>query len=126
MVSAAGVRSKLQTKVFAKLGQTITIQNYASQTTDKWGDATVTYATGSSVTAVPYNYVKEQLAWESFGDLQDGETMIVVPYDTTIGPKDKVTFDGDTWYVKQIEDFPMGDGTTNLVVAKGVRLAREL
>jgi hypothetical protein len=126
MVSATGVRSKLQTKVFGKLGQIILLSNYTSSTIDKWGDALVTYATASSVTAVPYNYVKEQLAWEPFGNLTDGETMFVVPYGTTVGIKDKIVFDTKTWYVKQIEDFPMGDGTSNLVVAKGILLARQI
>ena len=126
MVSVSSVRNKLQAKVFDKLGSNITIEAYSSDVTNKWGDATTTYAAGTSSQAVPYNYLKQQLRWQPFSDFQEGNVIIVVPYGTSVSPNDKITYDGQTWYVRQIEEFPMGDGTTNYNLATGIELTRSL
>ena len=126
MVSVDSVRNKLQAKVFDKLGSLITIEAYSSDVTDDWGDGTITYAAGVSSQAVPYNYFKKNLRWQAFSDYQEGNVIIVVPYTTAIGPNDKVTYDGKTWFVRQIEGFPMGDGTANSNLATGVELTEAL
>lgn len=124
MVSVSGVQSKLVSKVFNKLGSEITVENYSSATKDKWGDGAPSYSAGDTVKAVPYNYVKEALKWESFGDFQQGDVAIVVPHTTTVTLKDRITYDSQTWYVRELEEFVMGDGTTNSKVAIGLLLAR--
>jgi len=126
MVSVSSVRNKLQTKVFDKLGSILVINARTSTVKDKWGDETPTYGSNTNSQAVPYNYVKDTLKWEGFGDFQEGDVVVVLPYGTTIGPNDKVTYDSQTWYVRQIEEFPMGDGTTNSNLATGVVLKRAI
>ena len=126
MVSVSGVRNKLGTKVFNKIGSNITIEAYSSDVTDKWGDGTITYSAGVSSQAVMYNYVKDSLKWEAFSDFQQGDLAIVVPYDTTVTANDRITYDSQTWFVRQIENFVMGDGTTNSLLAIGVLLTRSL
>lgn len=126
MVSVSGVQSILISKVFNSIGSEITIEAYSSDSTTKWGDATITYAAGATSKAVPYNYIAKSLKWEAFSDIQQGDIAIVVPYTTTVGPNDKITYDSKTWYVREIENFVMGDGTTNSLLAIGLLLTEAL
>ena len=126
MVSVSSVRNKLQAKVFDKLGSIISIEAYQSDVTDKWGDATITYAAGVDSQAVPYNHIKNLWKVEVFSDFQEGDVIIVVPYTTVVGPNDRITYNGEIWYIRQIERFPMGDGTTDFNLASGINLTRSL
>jgi len=126
MVSVLSVRNKLQAKVFDKLGSNIILNAYTTSTSDKWGDASITYGSNVNSQAVPYNYLKDMLKWETFSDFQQGDVIIVVPYTTSVSPNDKITYDSQTWYVRQVEEFPMGDGTTNYNLATGINLTRSL
>ena len=115
------IRSKLQSQVFARLGTTVSITPFSSSSTDKWGDATITYGSASNATGVPYNYAKDILGYFPFGDLQDGQLDMALPYDTTITRDDKVTYDSKDYKVIELEHFVIaGD-----VVAKIVRLQED-
>jgi hypothetical protein len=116
------VRNKLSTKVFSKLGSSLTWEAYSSSSTDKWGDRTVTYSTGVTLTAVPYNLISSRQSFEKFGNLQEGEVDLVVPYTSTIGVNDRITFNGVVYFVKEREEYTVSDG----VVAYAVRLAKTL
>jgi len=126
MVSVTGVQNKLVTKVFNKIGSEVTITPYTSNSKNTRGDATVTYGTPFTSKSVPYNYLKNILKWEPFGDFQQGDTAIVLPHTTTIDAKDKITMDGEEWHVRELESFVMGDGTDLSIVATGLLLTRSL
>lgn len=104
------IRTKIANKVFNKIGSTATLYSVQSSTIDKWGDATTTYSSGTSITIVPYNIISSRVSFEKFGDLKDGELDIVYSYDTSISPEDKITFDGVDYRVMQIEKYYYSDG----------------
>lgn len=116
------VRNKLTNKVFNKLGSSLVWEPHSSSSIDKWGDNTITYGTSTALTAVPYNLVSSREAYNTFGDLQEGDTDMVVPYTSVLGTKDRITFNGVQYYVKQIEQYIISDG----VVAYAVRLTKNL
>ena len=122
MSLVSSIQSRIETKIFSRLGSTITRRPYSSQSIDKWGDATVTYGTNESITGVPYSYFNSRDDFQPFGELADGETMIAVKYDQTVNINDLFVFDSKTFIVKEIEEFPLGDD--NLL--KVVRLSEQL
>jgi len=120
MSTATDIQEDLE-QLYEELGSTVTISPINKIVLDKWGDSTPTYETPVVVTAVPYSQITNR-SWESFGDLQDGELDMVIPYDQTIDVKYKITFDSVDYLVLLVEKFPMND--TNLAFA--VRLAKVL
>jgi len=122
MTVLSRVQNKLATKVFAKLGSTVGQEAWVSSVEDKWGDTTPTYASSVDITVVPYNLIKSAESFHSFGDLQSGEVDVVVPYDTTVSKKDRLTFKTVPYLVKEHEDYIILDG----VAAYVIRLAKIL
>jgi hypothetical protein len=122
MATLASIRDKLESKVFSKIGSAVLVASTTANSTDKWGDASITYAAGASATAVPYDYYKANISFRPFGDLKEGEVVMVFKYDQTINVTDKVTFQSTDYIVKRIEEFFFQDG----VIAKQVLLAKKL
>lgn len=119
MASAQSIKNKLETKVFNKLGSTVSVSAY-SASYSKWGDETISYGTASSVTAIPYEYFPGRINYQSFGNLEEGDVIIIFPHDTTIDVRDKVTYSGSDYEVKEVEKFPL-EGE---VVAIACRLSK--
>ena len=122
MSLVSSIQSRIETKIFSRLGSTITRRPYSSQSVDKWCDATVTYGTNENITGVPYSYFNSRDDFQPFGELADGETMIAIKYDQDVSINDLFVFDSKTFIVKEIEEFPLGDD--NLL--KVVRLSEQL
>jgi hypothetical protein len=121
MATLASIRDKLESKVFTAIGSTATLAAATASSTDKWGDATVTLGTGTSITVVPYGYLNPKVSSQPFGDLKEGEVIVVVRYSQSIGMYDELTFNGTTYVVKQVEQFFFQDG----VIAKQVLLTKK-
>ena len=122
MATKTSIRNKLATKVFAKLGSSCTVASVASESTDKWGDATTVYATAVTTSCVPYDYITKRQDYQPFGDLSQGESVMVFPYDTVLHITDKVVFATTTYVVKQIEDFYYDGGS----IAKSVLISESM
>lgn len=114
------VRNKLEAQVFNKLGSTATLVTYSSPTYDKWGDLQTASSASSDITIVPYNLFAQRISYQPFGTMEEGDSDNVVPYDTTINVKDKVTLLGTEYEVKAIEDYILQGGK----LAIFVRLAK--
>jgi len=110
LATLASIRSKLDTKIFNKIGSTATLTPFTSQTTDKWGDATVTTGTPVTITLVPYQYAKSMLSYEKIGALQAGEVYFIVPYSTSVGVNDKITFDSADYIILELESYSFTGG----------------
>jgi zinc transporter ZupT len=122
MATLASIRDKLESKVFTAIGSTAVLAAATSSSTDKWGDGSVTLAAGTNITIVPYGYISPRVSAQPFGDLKEGDVIVVVRYTQSIGVYDELTFNGTTYVVKQIEQFFFQDG----VIAKQVLLAKKL
>ena len=122
MATLASIRSKLQSKVFDKLGTTCVVSSVTSASTDKWGDASTSYATGNSYDVVPYDYVAKNLDYRPFGNLVDGTTAIILPYTATLNRTDKVVWNSTTYIVTRIEQYIYDGG----VVAIAALLSESL
>ncbi len=116
------VQNKIEAKIFSKLGSTVVRTPYVSATFDKWGDATTTTGATENVVTVPYNYLQDKQSYEIFADLLDGETMMAFKHGQTLNQKDLIAFDGKTFIIKEIEQFPFAEG----VVLRVARLAEQL
>jgi hypothetical protein len=121
MATLASIRDKLESKVFGAIGSTATLAAATASSTDKWGDGSVTLAAGVSITVVPYAYLNPRVTAQPFGDLKEGEVVVVVRYSQAIGVYDELTFNGFTYTVKQVEQFFFQDG----VIAKQCLLVKK-
>jgi len=119
MVNASAIKKKLQTKIFNSLGSDVSIKSLDSSTTNIYGEVTPTYGTPVVITAVPYSQISNK-AWESFGDVSEGEIDIILPDGTDIDYNSRVSFDGYNHKVVSIEKYPLQD--VNLAIL--VRIAR--
>ena len=122
MSRLSSIQSKIATKIFSGLGSDATLEVFTSTVIDKWGDGTPTYATGTTVKVVPYNLVFNSLSYEPFGDLQSGDTDMILSYDTSFSKNDRITFDGVPYIIAEMEKFPFEGG--NLAFA--VRLSKTI
>lgn len=108
------VRDKLDKKLFTTdvLGSNGTLYPYVegSITFGGYSGASDTYSTGVSIVAVPYNNISKTVKFESFGDINEGEMDIVLRYDTTVKPKDKITIMSQDLYVKEVKPIPLNGG----------------
>lgn len=120
MASLASIRNKLETKVFDKIGTLVALETWSSATTDKWGDDTPAYAASTNVTAVPYNYITDRRDYQPFGNLEEGEVIMVFKYDQTIDMKDRITYKSEQYLITEIEDYQYSGGS----VAKLARMSQ--
>jgi hypothetical protein len=115
MATLANIQSKLQTKVFDKLGSTLTVRSITSSS-DKWGDETTTSTSDTSVVGVPFYFFSQNKNYEQYGQLQEGEFDMIVPFGTTIDLGYQVIFDSRTYDVFQVEKYPYADGNIALLL----------
>jgi len=120
------IRNKLDKKLFnsdAVLASNVTIYTYTEGTESFGGysDDDATYSSGTAVTAVPYNNIPKKFNVQSFGDFAEGDMFLVVRHDTAIAIKDKVSFNGITYFVQQIKEIPVNDG----IAAKIAQIRRQ-
>lgn len=115
------LRTKIQNKIFNKIGTTGSIETISSSTIDKWGDVTLTYATSTALQIVPYNLIDNRDNYLPFGDLGEKETDAVIPYDTTFTRDARVTFDSQSYKIVEMEKFLYAGGN----LAWAVRLVKE-
>ena len=110
------VRSKLETKVFARLGKTVTLIKQSSPLYDNRGELSGFSAQTSNITVVPYNITNKSLEYEQFGNIQSGDMFIAVPYTVALGINDVLVLDSVSWQVKEIQE--------NLLPGNVVTIAR--
>lgn len=110
MASLTKIQNKIGSKIFEGLGSTATRKPYVSDTTDKYGDRTITYGTEETITVVPYDYIKSDFTEEMFGTTDTGEVLLPIKYDQAIGKDDIITYDSNTYRVKRIEKYPFKGG----------------
>jgi hypothetical protein len=116
------LRNKLQVKVFDKIGSDATLYTESSITYDEYGSKIEGTESEETIKIVPYNLIGSKVNYVSFGDLEEGDTDAVVPYDTTISIKQKVKLNDIEYEVKSIEDYLI----ENEKVAIAIRLAKIL
>lgn len=113
------VRSKLDKKLFNTdvLGSNVTITpvSFDSGSFGGYSSQTETEGTPVQTVAVPYNKTKFSLSYRSFGDLEEGEIMMVFRYDTTIEKRYKVTYDSQEFRVVEKRDIPLNNGIAAII-----------
>lgn len=122
MASLVGIRTRLQNRIFNKIGSTATLTPFTSQTSDKWGDPSVTWGTPVTITIVPFEYAKTLIRYDKGGDTKTASVITIVPYSQAIGVNDKITYDGADYKVLEIDSFTFQGGE----LAKQVRCAKIL
>ena len=121
MSRLTSARNKIQKKVFDDLAGTATLQSI-TLVTDKWGDATETIASSTSIKIVPYNLFGFRKNYQPFGDLAEGESDAVIPYDTSFDINDKIILDGTTYLLTNSEEFVLQGG----VLAFTIRISKQI
>lgn len=109
MATLAGIRNTIQSRIFDSIGSSVTIYTVSSST-DKWGDATSTVSSSTTITGVPYNLITGEKSYEVFGDLEAGQTVFILPYDSVVTVRDVIRFDSVDYIVEQIEKYPYAGG----------------
>lgn len=121
MVSLSNIQGKLNLKVFQGLGSTVTVRGITNSY-DVYGDKTTTSTVDTSVSAVPFYTYFSRRTYNPFGQSNEGETDMVLPYTTTIDKGYQVIFDSKTYDVVEIEKYPLQGGN----IAFLVRLKEQL
>ena len=107
-------RSKLDKKLFntSVLGSTVSITPITRTSGNFGGYSDKSESDGTAVTtiAVPYNKTKFSLNYQSFGNLAEDEIMMVFRYDEVLDKNYKVTYDSQTWRIKELKDIPLNNG----------------
>lgn len=119
----SSVRNKLETKVFDKLGSSITITSVSHN--DSYGgyaQTADTTGTATSATGVPFNSPGQMFTKSKFGTLVEGQTSMIVKYDQAVTAGSTVTWNGTNYEVVKIETFDLSSG----VVAKELLLTKRL
>lgn len=101
MVTAAQVRQRLQSKLFAQYGKTVTLRSRGTPTYNERGDITADSITTSSITAVPYD-VTSRKEYERFSQFNPGEVALAVPYTVTVSVGDELVMESITYDIKEV------------------------
>ncbi len=110
MTLLTSIQSKINNKIFDRLGSSVNRTPYASQTLSKWGDSTITYDSPETIKAIPYSEIDKRKEEQPFGELQEGEVIMAFKWNQSINEKDKIAFDSKNFLVRQVEKFPLQDG----------------
>jgi len=121
MSRLSSIQNKIASKIFTGIGSTGTLETVDTKTVDKWGDATIVYNTGTSIKIVPYNLIDFSRTYTPFGDLGEKESDAVIPYGTSFGVNDRITFDGQAYKIIQVEKYLFVDGN----LAWAIRLVKK-
>lgn len=118
MVSLSSLRDKINQRIFtADLKSTAVIASLTSQSTDKWGDEQSSYSAGTNIEVVPYLYTRDRLNYQPFGDAQEGEVDFVIKYDVTVNVSDRITWQGESYFIVEIDNSAfLGNGLVVQVV----------
>jgi hypothetical protein len=120
------IRAKLDKKLFnlGVLGSDILVtpitQIEGSASYGGYTDTTFTEGTPVETIGVPYNKTKFNLSYVSFGNLEADEIVMVLRYDVAVDKDYKITYDSQSWRVKEYRDIPLNNG----IVAKIVKLKK--
>ena len=98
------------------------LSSLTTSSTDKWGDEQSGYSAGSTIDVVPFLYVGNRLNYQPFGDIQESEIDLVIKYDVTLGVKDRIVFNGENYFITEIDNSAWFD---NGLVVQIVRVRRE-
>lgn len=112
MADLASGRERIQGRLFDGIGSNVTHEAFSSETTDKWGDATPSYAAGAIIKAIPYDYLSYNEQIKLFGEVSDTSVYMAFPYDSSVAQKDRITFDGDTFEVVEVRKPGFGDSSS--------------
>ena len=99
------LRKKLDVKVFNKIGSEAFLMSATSTSTDEYGGVYDLIESSTSITIVPYNLIGGRLNYTAFGDLAEGDTDGVAPYNSPMTLGCKITFNGVDYKVINLEDY---------------------
>lgn len=97
------VRNKLQSKLFGRIGKTVTFKSKSSPIYNDRGEETNQSYSSSSITVIPFRSISDTQSYQPFGNLEEGEIDMAIPYTETIAIDDEIVMEGDTWQIKEIE-----------------------
>lgn len=123
MLDATQAQTIIEERIFGSFKTTAILSSYIANSTDIYGDNvdSSTYSVGVNIDVVPANYINTKQVFFQFGDLQKGEQDLVLHYNQPIHIKDKITFNGADYMVKEIKEYDM-NGTTLLIAIRIVEL----
>lgn len=99
------LKTLIDDKVFA-LGQDAQWEQKNSNRNARGEVQSNSYDSAQTITIVPYNVISERHSFEQFGQLESGDTDAAVKRDVDIDVDDRVSFNGETYEVREIEDSP--------------------
>lgn len=122
------IRTKLQSKVFDRIGKTATYKTKSSPLYNSRGEEESQSYTSSTITLVLYDITDSRRNYQPFGNLIDGEMAAAIPYTTTVGIGDLIVVEGYTWEVSEISMNYLPDNTVTIarIVRRGVAEAQTL
>jgi hypothetical protein len=80
------------------------LSSYVSPSTDKWGDETASYSAGTNIDVVQFTFINNRLNYQPFGDHQEGDVDFVVRYNQTLQVRDRITWQGNYYFIAEMDD----------------------
>ena len=109
------IREKLQTKVFDVIGKSVTLINKSSPTYNTRGDLISAVSTSSTITIVPYDITSDKRLFETWGNVNEGQMDVAIPYDITVGYDDILTIEGTNYLIKEVSPNYLPDNVVTIV-----------
>jgi hypothetical protein len=124
MVSLTELRTKIADRIFTSdIKSSALVCSLVTPSINKWGDEVASYSAGSSVDVVPFLYIGNRISYQPFGDLQEGQVDFVIKYDVTIGIRDKIVWQGDNYYISEMDKSAFLGGGLVVQIIRCTRLA---
>lgn len=97
------VRTKLENKIFSRLGKSVTLIKKSTPVYNSRGEQDSVTTTSSTISCVPYNIVDKRQSYQKFGELEEGDMDIALPYTVTVNIDDELTIESVNYVIKAIE-----------------------
>lgn len=110
------LRTDLQDEVFNEIGKTVTLKSKGEVTYNARGEEEYRVETTSSIVVVPYNITDSSENRQAFGNFEDGDMALAIPYTVTIKLGDVVTIESQDWVIKEIQPNYLPDNVVTIAL----------
>lgn len=120
MGKSDALRKRLQSRLFDRVGKTVTLKKRLPPTYNTRGEIENESFESVSIVIVPYNTVSTRQTYQGFGNLNEGDFDAGIPYDVEISIDDQIILDSITYRVKEIAPHFLPENIVTIV-----RLSKE-
>lgn len=109
------IRADIQKDIFDVLGKTTTLINKTTPIYNSRGEKISSTSVQSTIISVPYNIIWNRNSPQPFGQFNQGDMALFVPYDTSVAIDDLIVLENNTFKVSEIQYHYIPDNVATLL-----------